>query len=276
MKLWYQSMSRQMWGAYNRVLRDLLDHARDAETQIEVHGVRAAGNPLRDVERLERDTVVENVRRAAQLGFEAFLIGSVADPGLAEARAIVDIPVLGLGETILHVAAMMGAKFSLIAIDESRAARLVDNAARYGLANRLNSVEHLQLERLRDLQLGFDDSETRAKLLARFAEAGQAAVAAGADAIVVGSGPMMALLASGQIGETTDGTPVVDGIANLVKLGEMAVKVNRILGGKFTEDRIPVAIELLRSYDAIPSAAAPAGSAATLAPGGPLGQFKAS
>jgi Asp/Glu/hydantoin racemase len=276
MKLWYQSMSRQMWGAYNRVLRDLLDGARDADTQIELHGVRASGNALRDIDRLERSTVVENARRAEQLGFEAFLIGSIADAGLAEARAVVDIPVLGLGETTLHVAALIADKFGLIAINESHAARLVDNATRYGFAGRLAAVEHLRLVRARDLQLGFDDVEARRRLLARFQDAAGAAATAGAEAIIAASGTMMALLAYGGIADTLDGTPIVDGTSDLVKLAEMAVKVNRILGGRFTADRIPVAVELLRSYDAIPSGGVESVPAASIEPGGSIARFRAS
>jgi len=87
---------------------------------------------------------------------------------------------------------------------------------------------------------------------------------------------MMALLAYGQIDETAAGTPIVDGITNLVKLGEMATRVNRVLGGRFTDDRIPVTVELLRSYDAIPRSAPGLGPATTLVPGGSVTRFKAS
>ena len=275
MKLWYQSTSRQMWGAYNRVLRELLDGVRDPETQIEVHGIRSAGNVLRDLEELERETVLANVRRAAQMGFEAFLIGSIADPGLAEARELVDIPVLGLGETALHVAGMIGSRLAIVAIGESRASHLIENASRYGFTEKLAAVEELRIDR-RNLQLGFDDLDTRHDLVGQFQRIGDIASRAGADVIIAASSMMMALLAYAQIDETAAGTPIVDGIAHLVKLGEMAIKVNRVLGGRFTEDRIPIAVELLRSYDAIPRSAPGRGSTASVVPSPTVGRFKAS
>ena len=44
MKLWYQSMSRQKaWGAYNKVLRRILDEVKDPDTEIEVHGITRIG-----------------------------------------------------------------------------------------------------------------------------------------------------------------------------------------------------------------------------------------
>ena len=66
-------------------------------------------------------------------GFDAFLIGNIADPGLQEAREIADIPVLGLCELALHVACMMGASFSLVTINAKFTPRIVENVRRYGL-----------------------------------------------------------------------------------------------------------------------------------------------
>ena len=66
-------------------------------------------------------------------GYDAFLIGNIADPGLHEAREIANIPVLGLCESALHVACMMGANFSLVTINEKFTPRIVENVVRYGL-----------------------------------------------------------------------------------------------------------------------------------------------
>ena len=121
MKLWYQSMSRQTeWGGYPRVLRAILDKVRDPDTEIHVAGITeigGTGDQYRYLEYLETGEVLKNVHRAVREGFDAFLIGNIADPGLQEAREIADIPVLGLCEAALHVACMMGANFSLVTIN---------------------------------------------------------------------------------------------------------------------------------------------------------------
>ena len=113
MKLWYQSMSRQAaWTSYHEVLKKILNGIKDPETEIEVHGITKIGgvaSQYRYLEYLETGEVMENLQTAMKRGFDAFLIGNICDPGLYQCREITNIPVLGLCETSLHLACMMGA-----------------------------------------------------------------------------------------------------------------------------------------------------------------------
>jgi len=56
---------------------------------------------------------------------------------------------------------------------------------------------------------------------------------AGAEVVIAAGGVVMALLAHADIHEAA-GMPILNGIINLVKLGEMAAKTNRLMGGRFT------------------------------------------
>src|SRR3974390_1648332 len=145
MKLWYQSMSRQAeWGGYPRTLRDILDKVRDPDTEIHVAGITeigGTGDKFRYLEYLETGEVLKNVHRAVREGFDAFLIGNIADPGLREAREIADIPVLGLCESAMHVACMMGANFSFVTINDKFTPRVVENVDRYGFRGRVWGAE---------------------------------------------------------------------------------------------------------------------------------------
>jgi allantoin racemase len=241
MKLWYQSMSRQTeWGGYPRVLRGILDKVRDPDTEIHVAGITeigGVGDQFRYLEYLETGEVLKNVHRAVREGFDAFLIGNIADPGLREAREIADIPVLGLCESALHVACMMGANFSLVTINEKFTPRIVENVMRYGLKDRLAAVNRMQIDRLTDLGAGFEPGEARDRIVAQFNRAARANSAAGAEVVIAAGGVVMALLANADIHQTADAMPILNGITNLVKLGEMAVKLNRIMGGRFTSKR---------------------------------------
>ena len=100
MKLWYQSMSRQTeWGGYPAVLRSILAKVKDEGTEIHAHGITkvgGTGDQFRYLEYLETGEVLENVHKATREGYDAFLIGNIADPGLREAREITNMPVLGL------------------------------------------------------------------------------------------------------------------------------------------------------------------------------------
>jgi allantoin racemase len=79
------------WPGYNRVLRRFLDSVKDPGTEIEIHGIDARGgigDQYRYLSVIETIEVLENVERASRGGFDAFLIGNIADPGLYEAREI--------------------------------------------------------------------------------------------------------------------------------------------------------------------------------------------
>ena len=250
MKLWYQSVSRlTTWGAYGRALRALLDGARDPETEIELHPITGgAANPS-PFDPVVVGEILENLRTAVERGFDAFLIDSIVDPALEEGRKIADIPVLGLCESALRYAAMVGGKFSLIATDEKLLPRIAERVATYGFSENLVSIRHMPVERGRDIDRGFDDLEARQRVLAAFREVAMAAARAGADTIITADSVLMALLAYAELDETGEGIAIIDGISNLVMLGEMAVKVDRVVGGPFTPDRLEVATELIRSYE---------------------------
>lgn len=73
-------------------------------------------------------------------GIDAVVIDCMGDPGLQATREVVRIPVLGAGETALHVAAMLGHAFSVITIMD-RVRPILERRVRvYGMAERLASV----------------------------------------------------------------------------------------------------------------------------------------
>ena len=131
---------------------------------------------------------------------------------------------------------MMGASFSLVTINEKFTPRIVENVRRYGLRDRLAAVNRMQVDRLTDLGVAFDDAEARDRIVAQFTRAAQANAEAGAEVVIAAGGVVMALLAHADIHDAA-GMPILNGITNLVKLGEMAVKMNRLMGGRFTSKR---------------------------------------
>ena len=84
--------------------------------------------------------------------------------------------------------------------------------------------------------------------------------------VIAAGGVVMALLAHAGVYETEDRVPILNGITNLVKLGEAAVKMNRIMGGRFTSKKCvyapppPDQIETFRKHygaDIYPTVKAP-------------------
>ncbi len=174
-------------------------------------------------------------------GYDAFLIGNIGDPGIREAREIATIPVIGLFECALHVACMMGEAFSLVTANEKFTPRIVENVVRYGLKDRLVAVRRMKIDKLVDLGRAFDDPDARSRVIEQFYAAARLTIEAGAEVVIPAGGPVMALLAQSDIHATDDGTPIVNGIATLVKMSEMAVRLDRIMGGRFTSKRLQYA-----------------------------------
>lgn len=241
MKLWYQSMTRQdQWGTYPAILRGILDRVKDEGTEIHVAGITeigGVGDQFRYLEFLETAEVLKNVHRAVNEGYDAFLIGNIADPGIREAREIAPIPVLGLCESSMHVACMMGASFSFVTINEKFTPRIIENVHRYGLEKRFTGANRMNVERLTDLAPAFEPGAAQDDVVAQFNAAAKKNTDAGAEVVIAAGGVVMALLAHAGIHETQDGVPILNGITNLVKMGEMAVKLDRLMGGRFVSKK---------------------------------------
>ena len=237
MKLWYQSMTREggAWGGYPAALRAVLDKVKAPGTEIEVHGIAkrgGAGDQYRYLEFIETAEVLDNVHIAMERGFDAFLIGNICDPGLREAREFATIPVLGLCESSLHLACMMGATYSLVTINAKFTPRIIENVERYGLRGRLAAVNRMQVDRLLDLTEAFESKAACDRLAGEFERAAKANREAGAEVVIAAGGVVMALLAHADVHEA-GGMPILNGITALVKAGEMAVGLSRVMGGRF-------------------------------------------
>lgn len=262
-------MSRQKaWGHYNEALRRILDRVKDPDTEIEVHGITKRGglaDQFHYLDYLESGEVMENVQIATKRGFDAFLIGNIGDPGIHACREITTMPVLGLCETALHTACLMGKNFSLVTINEKFTPRIIDNVHRYKLERRLAAVNRMTIDRINDLDEGFIKASARKRIFAQFMKAADANVEQGAEVIIAAGGVVMALLAEFGVHQAAKNTPILNGIVSLVKMGEAAVKMNRIMGGTFLSKRLYYAppgsdqIDEIRKYygDVYPTVKSP-------------------
>jgi allantoin racemase len=233
MKLWYQSFGRLDEASdYGRALHQIIRTAADPGTEVEVRGLergRALADNYRYLEHLEVGEVIDNGTEAARAGYDAVLIGNIADPGLRELREAVAIPVLGLCETAMHLAAIMGAGFSLITINDKFTPRVVENVDRYHLRPHLVSVDRMRIDWLPDLYAVFQDPTAKQNLIDQFMAASESAIGKGAEVLIPAGGLIMAFLAAQNI-HAVGRVPILNGIITLVKMGETAVKLQRLTG----------------------------------------------
>jgi allantoin racemase len=64
-------------------------------------------------EALATPPTLELVRQANEEGYDAIVLACFSDPGLDAAKEISDIPVIGIEEATMHIAAMLGHRFSV-------------------------------------------------------------------------------------------------------------------------------------------------------------------
>lgn len=161
---------------------------------------------------------------AEQEGFDAFVVGASQDPGLAEARALTNIPVLGYGETAFHLAAMTGRSIGVVGFIRELEEPLRENLERFGLTSRVRAFSYVDTPAEVMVQALRGEPEP---FIAAFTEAADRVVARGAEVIVPGEGlPNEVLWAAGI--RSHAGAAILDADGLVVKAAEFLVDMHRL------------------------------------------------
>ena len=129
MRIWEQGLvATYSIPGYKELILEHYDAFRRPDTDIAVHGVKDVSGPLAlqiagkavnyaYLQRFHEQQILANARQAEREGFDAIILGALQDPVLREARAAVDIPVLGYGEVSMLTAMTLGERFGFITIN---------------------------------------------------------------------------------------------------------------------------------------------------------------
>jgi Asp/Glu/hydantoin racemase len=171
--------------------------------------------------------LIRNALEAERQGYAAMAITHFQDAGLAEVKSVVDIPVLGLGETNLFHACTLGRKLGLVTINPVFIPWHEDQVIRYGLQSRVVGVRAVNAT-VKDFIDAFASQEALEKLTPLWEKECRVLLDAGADVIVPAGGLPMMLFG----GAKFEGAPVVNGITVLAKSAEMAIKLRALGAGQ--------------------------------------------
>jgi allantoin racemase len=228
--VWYARMKE----SFRKVLRP--------NTEVVVKPIkRGLGNALdfRNAyfDLLNKREIVEAIIEAWKEGVDAVVVGCGADTGVKEARTIVDIPVIGPGESTMLFACQLGGKFGAIisnmpegiapAEERIRLLGLQDRVIPNGVRYDIHPFAETWERGVKDPNFVAEGVVQRAKEL----------VADGADVIVItccGIGPFctMAGLSKVKVGDRD--IPILDPMMISVKTAEMAVDLKQGIGLPFT------------------------------------------
>ncbi len=229
-KIWFQGATdRVQHGAYISKLEPHLRAVADPEFAVEFHSTTPPATTTHAVTefRIAR-ALIRGAIEAERQGYDAVAFTHFQDAGLHEAKSVVDIPVLGLGETTLLHACMLGRKLGLVTINPVFVPWHEDQVIRYGLQQRVVGVRAVDAK-VSDFMHAFATEEGYRALYPKWEREVRALLEAGADVIVPAGGLPMLLFGSPH-GAAIDGAPIVNGLAVLAKAAETAIKLRRLAG----------------------------------------------
>jgi len=136
---------------------------------------------------------IDQAVRAEREGYDAFIVGTFADPFVTEIRAAVDIPVLSALETSLLVGCTLGQKVALVTTSPNVIGMIRRSIDTYQLGARVSDVVAVDPPLLGpELHGSF---EAPAASIERFERAARAVLANGADVLVPAEGILAVMLA---------------------------------------------------------------------------------
>ena len=236
MKLWHQSFT--VLGdlpGYEDAMRDHLVKVLRPDTEVVFHG-QAKGTypsnyPGDDIGYgytywLHGHQWVAAGRTAQEQNFDAFVMCTLPNPMLREVRSLIDIPVIGMGETCCHLATMFGQRFAIMLFIDRMIPLYQDQIRQYGLSDRCAGVMASGL-RFADVLPAYQNP---GPVIEQFQDAARRVIReTGADVIIPGEVPLNLLMARNGVNRV-DEVPIIDGLGSTMKMAELMVDLYRATG----------------------------------------------
>ena len=227
-RIWAQGATDQV--AHHNYLAMLLPHMKactDPDFELEFKTMTPSVTTVHALSefRFSRE-VIRAAIQAERENYDVFFMNHFQDVGLYDARASVNIPILGLGEATLLHACTMGRKLGLLAINPAFVPTHAEQIHRYGLQQRVAGIRAINAS-IADYMEAFAAPAKRAELWNLFEGEARRLIDAGAD-IIVPTGGIPMMLFGDDPGANIDGAPIVNGVTVVIKAAEMAVKLKRL------------------------------------------------
>lgn len=220
-----------LWQESDQVFQKL---AR-SDTEITLSHVEKTGviTYFRYLELLNNVMTIDKIISAESDGYDAVIVGCFADPGLTEARGVVDIPVTGLGESAMLMAQLLGNKFAIVTVGPGWVPIIESNIRRYGFGERTAKSVPVRWFEVQDkMPILFDAFRGKSEeLVALFEAEARKCVEDGADVVIAGCSYVgLAFSMAGYREVANTGVPVVDPAGAAIKLAESLADLHHATG----------------------------------------------
>jgi allantoin racemase len=229
-RVWYQSFTDpEVDAPYYGRLADFVRSIAGDGFEVDPHGIQPGDRYLHPITEFRcAAQVIANALAAEKQGYAAFVIGHFQEPALREARAAVDIPVIGLGEATMLHACTLGRKIGLVTINPTFIPYHEDQIVRHGLAERVIAVRAVEAE-VADYNHAFEDEAEYRRMRDDFVRQVEPLLDLGVDVIVPAGGYPM-LLFGRERSFTVKGATVLNGLPVTIAAAETAVRLRRLNG----------------------------------------------
>jgi allantoin racemase len=213
---------------YTEMVTKLFDRVKRPDTEV-VHRwaklKRATDTVFGYPYLLNSIDVIHNILDAGRSGVDGAMVACSGDPGITEARTLLDIPVVGPWEATLHLASSYAYRFGVVTVEDRAWAETCHGLiAKNGLLDRCVGVERIETPSATAFTEGFanpdfvvDDIIAQANKL----------VARGAGAIVIGSAGLSTLAGSAGLTQLHGGIPVFETLSVGLKMLELRVDLTQ-------------------------------------------------
>jgi len=233
MKIWWQSSTAihtKELTDYREALTKHLNSVKRDDTEISVNGVEKGSLDLHFNSTVALNSfapggVLDKLIQADRGDYDAAAIGCFLDPALQEARELTEIPIFGLAETSIHMACMLGNRFSGIAFCDKQAQYYDAVVQKYGLESRALPFASLGID-LEQVQKGFSDPT---EMMDLFSKSIKKLSQAGAEVILPACGCVNTIVVREKITEM-EGMLILDINALLLKITEAMSDFYKLTG----------------------------------------------
>lgn len=229
MKIWYQSFGDlTTLPRYRSSLEAHASRVAEPGTVVTVNGLRPGTYGTGSVppiaftrypylKYLNQLQIIDRALEAEGAGFDAFAIGCFHDPALREARSVVGIPIVSIGEASMFVACSFARTFGVVTMCEEFAEYTKMLVQDYGIERRLAGVTVME-PALTEFDME-DPQGRRQAILEGFTKSSDELRSMGAELVIPGDGNLNEALYALKVTEVS-GLPVMDAVGCLVKLAE--------------------------------------------------------
>lgn len=168
-------------------------------------------------------------REAQAQGFDAMVLASIPSPMIREIRTIVDIPVVGYGETVFHLSGLYGRRAGMLFFNTVRRDFWPEQVRQWGVAERFAGIAAAGVT-FDEVVEAYGDPSKIPAVIAKVIDHGTRFVQENAvDVLIAGEMPLNLLLSRAGVTEIA-GATIMDGIATSFKMAETLVELKTLAG----------------------------------------------